>query len=228
MTKVVKLKTNHRFDDDPEFGELLDRYRNDVWTEDDIKTINSRIIGASTGVMPPNNDDIDVSYACALNKERNVIATTIFSKHVNETHPVVKPGDNDQSACDGIPRHTIIIESLIQTKAGVRSEIFHNYVIDNYGDADVKEGSGNRHIDPALNFYSGIPLMITTNKDIAKGRGNGTLCRGISVKLKKNGDLKWKNWDGRKVLSVSIKNVNYMLCEHWKETKRQWYFSKTV
>ena len=53
--------------------------------------------------MVPNNDDIDVSYACALNKERNVIATIIFSKHVNETHPVVKPGDNDQSVCDGIP-----------------------------------------------------------------------------------------------------------------------------
>ena len=49
-----------------------------MWTEDDIKTINSRTIDASTGVMVPNNDDIDVSYACALNKERNVIATTIF------------------------------------------------------------------------------------------------------------------------------------------------------
>ena len=44
------------------------------------------------------------------------------------------------------------------------------------------------------------------------------MCRGISVKLKKNSDLKWKNWDGRKVLSVSIKTVDYMLCEHWKET----------
>ena len=41
VTKIVKLKTNHRFDDDPEFGELLDRYRNDAWTADDIKTINS-------------------------------------------------------------------------------------------------------------------------------------------------------------------------------------------
>jgi len=168
-----------------EFGELLDRYRNNAWTDDDIKTINSRLIDTSTGVMTPNNDDTYVSYACAFNKERNVIATTIFSKHVNATHPVVKPGDNDQSACDGILRHTIIIESLIESKEGVRSEIFHNYVIDNYGDADVTEGSGTRHIDPALKFYSGIPLMITTNKDIDKGRGNETLCRGISFKLKK-------------------------------------------
>ena len=35
---------------------------------------------ASTGMMPPNNGDIDVSYTCALNKERNVIATTLFVK----------------------------------------------------------------------------------------------------------------------------------------------------
>ena len=63
-----------------------------------------------------------------------------FSKRVNATHPFVKPGDNHQSACDGIPRHTIIIESLIETKEGVRSEICDNYVIDIYGDADVTEG----------------------------------------------------------------------------------------
>ena len=59
--------------------------------------------------------------------------------------------------------------------------------------------------------------MITTNKYLEKGRGNGTLCRGISVKLKNDIDLKWKNWDGRKVLSTSVKHIEYMLCEHWKE-----------
>ena len=139
--------------------------------------------------MPPNNDDVDVTYACAYNKERNAIATTIFSRHVDKSHPIVKPGDDDQSACDGIPRHTIIIESLIETKVGVRSEAFHNYIIDNYGDADVKVGT-SKHVDPALKFYSGIPLMITTNDDLEKDRGNGTLCRGISVKLKTNDDLK--------------------------------------
>ena len=43
----------------------------------------------------------------------------------------------------------------------------------------------NRHIG----FYPGSPLMITINKGIRKGRGNGILCRGISVKLKKNSDI---------------------------------------
>ena len=107
VTKVVKLKTNHRFEDDEEFGELLDRYRHDNWTEEDIKTIISRIIDASTGVMPPNNDDVDVTYACAYDKERNAIATAIFSRHVDKSHPIVKPGDDDEGACDGIPRQQL-------------------------------------------------------------------------------------------------------------------------
>ena len=72
----------------------------------------------------------------------------------------MKPGDNDHSVCDGIPRHTIIVESLIETKERARSEIFHNYVIDNCGDIDVNKGMVNKHVDPALKFHSGIPLIL--------------------------------------------------------------------
>ena len=79
---------------------------------------------------------------------------------MNETHPVVKPGDNDHSVCDGIPRHTIIVESLIETKERARSEIFHNHVIDNCGNMDVSEEMVNKHIDPALKLHSGIHLIL--------------------------------------------------------------------
>ena len=41
-------------------------------------------------------------------------------------------------------------------------------MIDNYGDSDVSNGT--RRIDLALKFYSDIPLIINTNKDIKKGR----------------------------------------------------------
>ena len=36
-----------------------------------------------------------------------------------------------------------------------------------------------------LKMYTGIMLMINTNKDVKKGRANDTLCREISIKLKK-------------------------------------------
>ena len=90
------------------------------------------MIDVGACLMPPKDDIKGVCYACITHKERNVIATTIFSTHVDETYPIVKPGDNDQSACDGIPRHTIIIESSIESKEEAMSEAFHNYVIDQY------------------------------------------------------------------------------------------------
>lgn len=58
--------------------------------------------------------------------------------------------------------------------------------------------------------------MLIKYKDTKKGRANGTLFREISIKLKKNEKLKLKSWD-EKVVSVSMKLVDYLLCEHCKE-----------
>ena len=108
-----------------EFGEFLDRYSKNEWIEEDIKTINSRMVDDSIGVMLPKEDDIDMLYECSTNKERNVIATTIFSRCVDETHPLVKQGDGYYSGCDGFTRPTIIPKILIESKEGVMSESFH-------------------------------------------------------------------------------------------------------
>lgn len=67
-------------------------------------------------MMPPKNDDMDVFYACPTNKEHNVIATILFSIHIDKTHPVVKPGDDDCSACDSIARHVLTLERLTESK----------------------------------------------------------------------------------------------------------------
>ena len=74
------------------------------------------MIDYSIGVMPPKDDDTDVLYLFLTNKERNIIATAIFSKHVDEAHPLVKQGDRDYSVCKSIPRYTIILKSLIESK----------------------------------------------------------------------------------------------------------------
>ena len=58
--------------------------------------------------------------------------------------------------------------------------------------------------------------MINTNKDLSKGRANGTLCRGLGIKLKDNAHLISKNWDGKLVPTVS--DIEYMLCEHYEDS----------
>jgi hypothetical protein len=86
------------------------------------------------------------------------------------------------------------------------------------GDDDIKStdfSSKGSKIDPLLRLYTGSPHMCITNDDIKQGRGNGTMCRCVKVKLKTGAKRQWKNWDGRKVWTVSAEDVEWVQFEHW-------------
>ena len=51
----------------------------------------------------------------------------------------MKPGDDYQSLRDSIRRHTLILDSVIESEEWVRNEACNNYIIDNYGDAGVSK-----------------------------------------------------------------------------------------
>ena len=74
------------------------------------------------------------------------------------------------------------------------SDNFHNKVFDNCGDAGVIT-SQKKKIDLTLKYYKGILLMINTNSYLVKERANGTLCRGIGIKLKTGSKWRMKKWD---------------------------------
>ena len=59
--------------------------------------------------------------------------------------------------------------------------------------------------------------MCITNEDLSKGRGNGTLCKCTKVKLKKGKKRRWKNWEGKKVWTVSVDDVAWVEFEHFPE-----------
>ena len=162
-------------------------------------------------MIPPTND-IDVFYICL---KKGILLQPQFLRYIDENHLLTNQRDGDDSACDGIQSYTSILKSTTESKGGVRSEAFYNYVVDNYGDADVSNGT--RWVNPALIFYSGTSLRINRKIDIKKGRTNGTLCRGISIKLKKREQLYWKNWDDEKVLSICMKNMDDFVYDHWKD-----------
>jgi hypothetical protein len=73
----------------------------------------------------------------------------------------------------------------------------------------------NKQIDQALILYFGAHCMIINNDDISKGRANGTLCRDIGIKRKTNQPLKWKNYDGKKVYTTNVSDVEYVEFEHF-------------
>ena len=75
--------------------------------------------------------------------------------------------------------------------------------------------------------------MINNNEHIKEGRGNGTRCIGISVHLKKDCNVGYSNFDGRLVHTVSVLDLEYMVCEHIvedknKKSKRFKLYSKKV
>ena len=41
--------------------------------------------------------------------------------------------------------------------------------------------------------------LCVTNEDLSKGRGNGTMCKCVKVRLKPGRARWWKNWEGKKV-----------------------------
>eukprot|EP00956_Cyclotella_meneghiniana_P014363 scaffold21481_cov26-Cyclotella_meneghiniana.AAC.1 len=63
--------------------------------------------------------------------------------------------------------------------------------------------------------------MVNDNDNIDEGRANGTICRAVSVKMKRNGGLTWKNYDRKKVYTVNILDTEYIICEHFPPTIEQ-------
>jgi hypothetical protein len=46
-------------------------------------------------------------------------------------------------------------------------------------------------------------------------RGNGSLCKCVSIRLKQGAVGRWKNWEGKKVWTVSARDVDYITFKHW-------------
>jgi len=73
-------------------------------------------------------------------------------------------------------------------------------------------------VDPVLKFYKGLLLMINTNEDLSKGRADGTLSRWLGLKLKSNAHVTYKNWDDKLIPTVSVDDIENMLCIHYKDS----------
>eukprot|EP00956_Cyclotella_meneghiniana_P030548 scaffold77192_cov37-Cyclotella_meneghiniana.AAC.2 len=227
LNSVVILENNHRFTDDPQFGQLLRELWKGGLSKESKALLNTRVVGEKNNLVLPKDIGDNSCYACAYNRERNAITAGIFKKHILQNHPEI-------SSFEDPPDHTIIIEADIyarsrksdnNTNSGLNeSDIcrtLKNRMITTCGDEMVT--CGTKLIDPALCLYAGCHLMCNfgnegLNKSIP--RGNGTTCRLVSIKLKRDPtSLKWKNYYGRKVWTVCAKDVKWIRCEHIVKTK---------
>ena len=214
LTGTIILQNEHRFKNDKVFGKLLSDFWSGDLTQEQRRLINSRVIG-SNNLKPPNSLGNDGCYACPTNKERNSISAGIFRKIINANNP---SKDSD----DLPPTNTIIIESTFgvsTSKNGLTKRInntLRHRILTTCGDADI-EYSGSKKADPALCLYSGVNLIYTgdNNKMSEKPpRGNGTVCKFISVKIKENATShRIKIYNNKKVWVVSIEDVEWITVE---------------
>ena len=219
----LELKTNHRFKDDPEWGELLERYRADGPSTQDIEAINKRVVGEGKHLSAKDLPD-NLCYAAKTNLDRNAINDAIFKKLIEETH----------SKELSIPPSTFVIcikasrmkQKVSETRQTYKdmNPMLRNIVHSCCGDAHVAGGRGNsQHYDPLLKLYVGCPVMITENLDVANSMANGLMCTFKGVQLKNpNKTLDCINIDGYYVNCVEADDVEYMeveLQEHRKDNE---------
>jgi hypothetical protein len=116
------------------------------------------------------------------------------------------------------PDHTIIIEANIRAYDKKKSVSLDNFwrhrIITSCGDDRVTRGK--QHVDPALCMYYGAKFICVMDNTALRERvprGNGTMCRFRSIKLKPGASARTKIFHGRKVTTVNAKDVQYMVCE---------------
>ena len=212
INAYIILSNNHRFKGDPEYGELLSRMWNGDLTKEDREKINTRVIGENGLTLPSSFGNKDACNASPTNKERNAISAGNFKQLVITTHPHVNENRLP-------PDHTIIIEADIKSSSSKRSKqkidnVLRHRIITSCGDAQVKVGT--KHIDPALCLYVGAYVICVTDNSHLKDRvprGNGTLCRVSSLKLKEGSQRVWRNYYERKVWTICAKDVEYLELE---------------
>jgi hypothetical protein len=199
----IELEGKHRFKDDPEWGELLFRFRNGVPTIQDIRRINERIC-LSADDLPPN-----IRYATFRNRDRDAINTAVFMKYCSAR----KNGDNGR-----VLSAVVILSDNLEVKnsggAYVAVKKRQNFW-QNCGEDEVRcKDRSNGRVDPALKLFYSCPVMLTANDDVKRGRANGTRARVEHVVLKHGETHFYIDLDGCIVPAVFASQVERVQLKH--------------
>jgi len=224
INHVIFLKGyNHRFEKDPKWGDLLDRMRLGLLTDDDYDFLDSRVLGDDLRL--PDEEALNgesVSYACPTNALRNRITENNFFNMLKKCHPL----ENSEA---NAPNHSVIIKGIFKNRKGgsIKSHNFHRLVYNSCGDDNVIMSGGNGRVDPCLKLSVGCNIMVSEYKDVDKQIVKGVRGKFVGLELKPGVSLTEEIWSGYKVYTVDSVDVHRIICERLKEDKQDHvkYFS---
>jgi hypothetical protein len=167
----LELEGMHRFKNDPEWGQLLKRFRNGDATSNDIRTINSKVVLTSEEL--PN----DLRYATYFNRDRDAINAALFEQRCIDLQDA------------GLPLHDSILILSDNHKVRNGAKVYTKFLNSKKlwtecGEDDIKPNKRQPRMVPVLRLYQGCRVMLPTNENVSSGLANGTQATVLRVNLK--------------------------------------------
>jgi hypothetical protein len=205
----IELQGMHRFIEDPEWGRILKRIRNDEYTQHDIDEINKCVINGpmkDSRTMP-----VDVSYCVYGNADRTAINAGVFS-NVLKAHAKTTNEQPQNMVAINASSMMRVSKSKTKTEMGVQDV---RYVYGNCSDHRVRakiRGRKGHFLDPLLKLYHHIPLMLVSNVDVPNGHAKGTRVLLEGVVLKERVVPGTVSIDGLQCPLVDASSVEHLVC----------------
>jgi hypothetical protein len=203
LNAVVFLdEKNHRFQNDPEWGKILERVQWGIPTSEDISKINLRVMPICE---PPQNIDCKetrIAYGCYSNKQRNQLTDAVFLRYVTCNSPAY---DDFRDACSDI----LLLKGIVTKQGKDVGEDFHKVLWAFCGDDNLSVGTHTK-VDPCLKLIKGSPIMINKNIDRKTNVVKGVNGHFISVTFKVGCKAHIENYYGYKVYAAYITDIDFV------------------
>jgi hypothetical protein len=194
---------NHRFINDPLWGEILQRCQLGVPTDQDINTINARLLGT---VVLPNNvncNETKLVYGCYTNKKRNQITDACFFKYVSCNSPSFQSSEDPSS-------EVLIIKGIVTKQNKDVGPEFHKLLWALCGDDNLTVGNSCK-VDPCLKLIKGIPLMVNTNTGKENRIVKGIIGDFVGVIWKHQCNAHVEDYLGYKVHCAYVSDIEFIV-----------------
>ena len=201
----IELDGKWRFINDPLYGEIMQRFRDGMPTQDAIEFINMK---ACHKTPPP-----DIQVATYTNKDRDAINAKIFEDFTRANKPL--DGSVLEAACV-IFMDELTMKDTNQKHVDITSNTMKRFFYENCPESECNYKKDQRgRVDPVLKLYPNCPMMMTQNNDVINGEANGSRVYVKEVVLKKGEqpfNLKLEN--GCTILAMTATQVDSIVVQH--------------
>jgi hypothetical protein len=177
LNAYIELDGRWRFQDDPEWGERMSRFREGEPTLSDVRTINDSCLVQETRKPPPNTQ-----VATFKNKNRDAVNALVFEQYCSVNSAGRQGTYNGAIA--------IFMDNLQMKDSKTRFALVtsnrakQHFWVNCSEDSLVPAGQNDHRVDPVLKLYQDCPLMIPKNIDVQNGQANGSRVFFKKIKVK--------------------------------------------